>query len=348
MAAQNGFQGGARWFTGGDHGGELLFGGVFLEPNFWGETSVKASEYEKVEIRFRPMQSYTDLNGNSKFDIGEPYVVDDTTKAQKAFMYSGFSASVYEGFFNIPFSAWDVTDPANARQLNVVHRDRDKDHQWQLHHQTVPADTLLPRNGDQQFPYTWILTSTYDPTGTKYGDGTGGSTDFWSYDGGNGIWDAQWTMWLDERGTSRGMLAEEGVLTLIPNLVNTNKDVFTFSAVAPTSSLALAKEDVEKINVFPNPYYGVNTEELNKYNRFVTFSHLPAKVTIRIFNLAGVLVKKIEKVGTGQFQRWDLANDSGLPVASGLYIAYIEMPDLGKTKILKVAVIQEKQILDRF
>ncbi len=42
------------------------------------------------------------------------------------------------------------------------------------------------------------------------------------------------------------------------------------------------------------------------------------------------------------------SNSAGLPVASGLYIAYIDLPDLGKTKILKIAIIQEQQILDRF
>jgi len=94
--------------------------------------------------------------------------------------------------------------------------------------------------------------------------------------------------------------------------------------------------------------YIVTQEEINKYNRFVTFTHLPDKATIRIFNLSGVHVRTIEKDDLTQFQRWDLANDSGLPVASGLYIAYIEMPELGETKILKLAIIQEQQILDRF
>ena len=125
-------------------------------------------------------------------------------------------------------------------------------------------------------------------------------------------------------------------------------DKYAFSTKGSSFSKSLAQSQVDKINVFPNPYYGVNSEELNKYNRFVTFSHLPTKATIRIFNLAGVSVRTIEKVTTGQFQRWDLANEAGLPVASGLYIVYIDLPELGKTKILKVAVIQEKQILDRF
>jgi hypothetical protein len=131
----------------------------------------------------------------------------------------------------------------------------------------------------------------------------------------------------------------------VPNALT---DVFTFAAPKATYSQDQAVQDVNKINVYPNPYYGVNSEELNKYNRFVTFTHLPTKVTIRLFNLAGVMVRTIEKDNSATFQRWDLANESGLPVASGLYIAYIDMPEVGRTKILKVAIIQEQQILDRF
>jgi hypothetical protein len=133
------------------------------------------------------------------------------------------------------------------------------------------------------------------------------------------------------------------------NPIQIGVDTYTFRTTQSAYSNEVALEDITKMNVFPNPYYGVNSEELNKYNRFVSFSHLPVKATIRIFNLAGVLVRTIEKDdATTQFQRWDLANESGLPVASGLYIAYIDLPDLGTTKILKLAIIQEQQILDRF
>ncbi len=125
----------------------------------------------------------------------------------------------------------------------------------------------------------------------------------------------------------------------------------TFAFTAPTNvvgSAALARNDVSLINVFPNPYYGVNPQEINKYERFVTFSHLPKKAVIRIFNLAGIMVRRIDRERDSQFEHWDLKNDSGLPVGSGLYIAHIDMPDLGVTKILKIAVVQEQQILDRF
>jgi hypothetical protein len=67
------------------------------------------------------MASYTDLNGDGEYTIGEPYVVDDPSETQSAFMYQGFSGGSYEGFFPVPFTAWDVTDPLNERQLKRCH-----------------------------------------------------------------------------------------------------------------------------------------------------------------------------------------------------------------------------------
>jgi hypothetical protein len=132
----------------------------------------------------------------------------------------------------------------------------------------------------------------------------------------------------------------------IPNAAGV--DEFTFTAPEASIDNSLAKNEIESVNVFPNPYYAVNSEEINKYNRFVTFTHLPQKAKVRLFDLAGTLVKVIEKDSPQQYLRWDLANERGFPVASGLYIAYIELPELGETKILKLAIIQEQQILDRF
>jgi hypothetical protein len=147
-------------------------------------------------------------------------------------------------------------------------------------------------------------------------------------------------------GTNYGLGAVVKITYANPIVIGT--DTWTFSTTAPAYSSSLAKEQVNEINVFPNPYYGINTEELNKYNRFVTFTHMPEQAKVRIFNLAGVLVRTLDKEDPGQFVRWDLANEDGFPVASGLYIAYIELPELGTTKILKLAIIQEQQVLDRF
>jgi len=114
-----------------------------------------------------------------------------------------------------------------------------------------------------------------------------------------------------------------------------------------TNNYAAAQTAVQQINVFPNPYYGYNPAEKSRTDKFVTFSHLPENATIRIFNLAGVLVKTIVKSGGGQFVRWDLNNENALPAASGIYLVHMELKDasgisLG-SKILKLMVVQEQR-----
>jgi len=131
------------------------------------------------------------------------------------------------------------------------------------------------------------------------------------------------------------------------NHIATKADVYTFTPTAPAVSEENAKIDIAKINVFPNPYFGFNSKEANKYNRFVTFNHLPSNATINILNLAGVRVRTLLKNDPTQFMNWDLKNESGLPVAAGMYIAYIDMGSIG-TKIVKLAIIPEVQQLDKY
>jgi hypothetical protein len=158
-----------------------------------------------------------------------------------------------------------------------------------------------------------------------------------------------WWIAVNRRGNvafSPGASGDDEFL-ILANHISLSADEFTFVApTAKTSSSDLAKIDVEKINVFPNPYYGFQYRETSPNNKYVTFNHLPDNATIRIFDLSGVLVKTINHVSTkGQFDTWDLQNNNNYPVASGIYIVYIDMPDLGTTKILKLAVVQEQQIL---
>lgn len=137
-------------------------------------------------------------------------------------------------------------------------------------------------------------------------------------------------------------------IRIIYNKPLNTDDVYKFTAPSVDYSAEKAKQDVNMINAFPNPYYGVNPREVNKYQKYITFSHLPQKATLRIFNLAGQLIRTIVKDDSSPFTTWSLSNEADLPVASGLYIVHIDMPELGTTKILKVAIVQEQQILDRF
>jgi hypothetical protein len=127
----------------------------------------------------------------------------------------------------------------------------------------------------------------------------------------------------------------------------TGADEFSVVADQPNlENFAVASETTDEISVFPNPYFGANPLERDKYQRFMRFTNLPSRVTIRIFTLAGVYIQRLEKDDDTQWLDWDLRNRDGLPVASGVYIAHLEMPDVGE-KILKLAVIMETQYIDR-
>ncbi|HPI72766.1 MAG TPA: T9SS type A sorting domain-containing protein [bacterium] len=124
---------------------------------------------------------------------------------------------------------------------------------------------------------------------------------------------------------------------------NSPADVFTFSTagLGKVAGADIAKARMEEINVFPNPYLGTNEWETDFFAQFVTFNNLPEKCTIRIFSLSGQMIRTIIHDDGTPFQRWNLQNTQNLPVASGMYICMIEVPDIG-TKVLKLAVINRE------
>lgn len=121
-----------------------------------------------------------------------------------------------------------------------------------------------------------------------------------------------------------------------------DQKLFT-AGIVRTDDLAEAQREVQRINVFPNPYYGFNSAEVSRTQHFVTFNHLPAVATIRIYSVAGVPVRVIRKSDPSQFATWDLNNESGLPVAGGIYLAMIDMEDPSRmglgSKTLKLMIV---------
>lgn len=236
---------------------------------------------------------------------------------------------------NFPFAAYDVEDPLHPRRLAVGYLENNADNAL-VDGKYWPGLTGTDNVGASG-PREWFFI--FD---TDYSTTEDASLEIDLLSGAAPVL-------LHGSPNRNAKFWEAGnELAIYVNHINLPADSWTFTSKTVETSTELAKQDVEKINVYPNPYYGANSEELNKYQKFVTFSHLPQAATLRIFNLAGQLIRTIKKDSPDQFQKWDLATDSGLPVASGLYIVYVDMPQLGKTKILKVAVIQEQQILDRF
>lgn len=60
------------------------------------------------------------------------------------------------------------------------------------------------------------------------------------------------------------------------------------------------------------------------------------------------MVRTLDKDDNSQFIKWDLMNDHNWLVASGIYIAFIDMPDIGETKILKFAILQGETVIGNF
>ena len=122
--------------------------------------------------------------------------------------------------------------------------------------------------------------------------------------------------------------------------------VFSFSTAEYKASknADIAKERLDDINVFPNPYFAHNEDEGTFFTQFVTFNNLPEECTIRVFSLSGNLVITLDHTNGTPFERWYMLNDQEIPIASGMYIVHVQT-DFGN-KILKLAVVNRQAIFE--
>jgi flagellar hook assembly protein FlgD len=89
------------------------------------------------------------------------------------------------------------------------------------------------------------------------------------------------------------------------------------------------------INVVPNPYYAYSQYEKNRLDNRIKIVNLPDECTIRIYNVGGALVRTLTK-STNAITSidWDLKNQKGVPIAGGVYIIHVEVPNVGE-RVLK-------------
>ncbi|MGE5362893.1 MAG: hypothetical protein ACM3SM_02100 [Bacteroidota bacterium] len=124
-------------------------------------------------------------------------------------------------------------------------------------------------------------------------------------------------------------------------------DYFTFTPKAMSVDNSMAKTELSKISVVPNPYLGAASWERRTLNtndrgeRKIDIINLPAKCTVRIYNMAGSLVKTLEKDSSpsdGSIS-WNLVSEDGMEIAYGVYFYHVDAPGIG-TYIGKFAVIK--------
>jgi hypothetical protein len=220
----------------------------------------------------------------------------------------------------IPFEVWNVT---LNKQVNLMVYDRmqspETTSQWYAFN---PADRM----------YCYILNTDYseevhDPDGAEMDSLT------WNLV----FWEADWAL-------------GDVIHINYPNPINLGMDKVTFSTKGYETMVTreIQVSDIEKINVVPNPYYGYHSGEMDPFSRWVQFTYLPERCTIRIFDLTGTLVRKLEKDDPATpFLQWDLENEFELPVASGVYVYHVDVPGAGK-KVGKMAIFAPNERLDTY
>jgi hypothetical protein len=117
------------------------------------------------------------------------------------------------------------------------------------------------------------------------------------------------------------------------------------SVNAPSVNSDLNESVLDAIRVVPNPYVVTSVFEVVQGSlanqRQLHFTHLPQECTIRIFNVAGQLVKTLNVSNSFNTSRyiWDMRDKNGREIPYGVYIFHVEAPGIGE-KVGKFAVIK--------
>jgi len=238
----------------------------------------------------------------------------------------------FNGIGTFPGQVFDVTNPDQPRRLNVAFvedtREKPADQMWN------PDDSDL---GARE--YLFVMNSDYNG-GVDYNDDNAAIESDVLIAGG-----------IRTR-PGHEFLEADAYLLIENNFINTPADVFEIHTVGPVYSEQAAENRLDRIRVVPNPYFAHSQYEQNQFQRVVKFTNLPAECTIRIFNLAGDLIRTLEKANsTASNMEWNLLTDRNLPVGSGVYIYHVEARDGGRTigtVYGRMAVFVEKERLNTF
>jgi hypothetical protein len=118
---------------------------------------------------------------------------------------------------------------------------------------------------------------------------------------------------------------------------NRNFGLYRFNTsdiVTKKNDATTAEEALALINIVPNPYYAYSSYETSALDNIVKITNLPDQCTVSIYTLNGTLIRKFKKDDTKTSLDWDLKNQARIPIASGLYIIHVDVPNVGE-KILK-------------
>ncbi|MCH9030169.1 MAG: hypothetical protein IH819_11300, partial [Bacteroidetes bacterium] len=278
----------------------------------------------------------------------------------KAYRYIKKFRSTYggdSGWVDVPFQAWAIEQNSGTEyQLAVGFIES-----------ALASDTLgnpdgIYDPGTDVFgskEYILIFNSPYDPEGNAYAY-TGNSAKWANLGGGfnlstgdprfndslKAIAKSPYFDALYVAGIQRALGQETAEMTGIYSIeifsILTPEDRYRFKVNLDITA-DTERDLFNKINIFPNPFFANNpvTAYTGESGQYVTFSFLPNEATIKIYSLAGHLIRTLEKSDESPYMKWDLKNEYGRRIGSGMYLAIVSNLRLGE-KVLKFAIIQPK------
>jgi len=134
---------------------------------------------------------------------------------------------------------------------------------------------------------------------------------------------------------------------------------FNTNGMTPqVNSASAASNALFEIGVVPNPYYAFSGYEgttglPGQVDNRIRITNLPSKCTISIFTTNGSLIRQFKRSeapdnsrgGIGldnpnTSQDWDLKNEKGITIASGIYLIHVEVPGVGERVIKWFGVLR--------
>ncbi len=110
-------------------------------------------------------------------------------------------------------------------------------------------------------------------------------------------------------------------------------------ATQPLNEIQVANA-LDSIKAVPNPYYAFSQYETSSTSNVVKITNLPAKCVVTIYALNGSFIRQYKR--DEQYEpyqqitpalEWDIKNNKGIPVASGVYIIHINAYGMGERTI---------------
>ncbi len=214
--------------------------------------------------------------------------------------------------YPLNFTTWNVTDPNNPIQMDVVVR-YDKDSRLEL--------------PQEMFGQLWDSTRVILKLPNKKETG----------------WLSSWTVefYKNRFDSLKPVIAPApGDIYRFKTTRNPSRhDRFQFTIDGGTWDEDKAKIEMRDIYVVPDPYVVSSSYEsiyeLAGYSqRRVDFVNLPPQCTIKIFTASGKLVRTLDHNEANDFGRhsWDLTTEDGPEVAFGMYFFVVESKALGTTR----------------